>query len=410
MRLQDLTPFFDTPTVNTRAFVVLLLFFSMALLSRAEAKSGSDYTIINTGIKGGGCWLDDSHFVVVKGQQPAPGQEFEVEGLYYLDPAKYQELKRIDLSPMEPALQRQIKEVTCQDETILFYVMAPDRKTSRLYSVKIGGQPELIAGLRWARPSAISLKGQYVLGNKLTVDKGVWKEHSDCDVKSLSAGLKTLCWPRRTIGQWLTSQFILTEYIWDSTIKARAQDGTYRWAPNPDPPLKLENGKEVKHGYFLRDLESRIVQEISTKQDMYQIYAITFGVDPIGRNLYATCSKAGDHGDRHFTFGGRICRFLLDGKNQRWEEVVSMQQSSADPFSLHDLNVNERGDVVVVERGHRGVTSVWKYSAGTGAVERITQVPGTHDFGAPRISPDGKWVSFLDQSLLFLAHVKGVTP
>jgi hypothetical protein len=51
-----------------------------------QAAPKSDYEIINTGIKGGGCWYDDSHFIVVKGQQPAPGQEFEVEGLHYLDP------------------------------------------------------------------------------------------------------------------------------------------------------------------------------------------------------------------------------------------------------------------------------------------------------------------------------------
>ena len=143
---------------------------------------------------------------------------------------------------------------------------------------------------------------------------------------------------------------------------------------------------------------------------MYQIYAITFEADPTGRYLYATCAKAGDHGNRFITFGGRICRFLLDGKNQQWEEVASVQQSPANPFSLHDLNVNARGDVVVIERGHRGVTSLWKYSAGTGAVEQITKVPGMHTFGGPRISPDGKWVSFLDQSLLFLASMKGVTP
>ena len=43
------------------------------------AQAGSDYAIIKTGIKGGGCWYDDSHFIVVQGRQPAPGQEFEVE-------------------------------------------------------------------------------------------------------------------------------------------------------------------------------------------------------------------------------------------------------------------------------------------------------------------------------------------
>lgn len=84
---------------------------------------------------------------------------------------------------------------------------------------------------------------------------------------------------------------------------------------------------------------------------------------------------------------------------------MNVQQSPADPFSLHDLNVNELGDVAVVERGHRE-TSLWKYSASAKNVSRVALVPGVHDFGAARISLDGKWVSFLDQSLLFLANTK----
>lgn len=161
----------------------------------------------------------------------------------------------------------------------------------------------------------------------------------------------------------------------------------------------------MKHGYLLRDFENRIVQRIKSEQAPYQVYRGTFQLHPNGQYLYAVCSKNGDHGTRHLTAGGRICRFLLDGKNQFWEEVMNVQQSPADPFSLHDLNVNELGDVAVVERGHRE-TSLWKYSASAKNVSRVAQVPGVHDFGAARISLDGKWVSFLDQSLLFLANTK----
>lgn len=390
-------------------FVSLALVLSL-LWCETQAWAKSDYEIINTGIKGGGCWYDDTHFIVIKGQQPAPGQEFEVEGLYYLNPAKYQELKQIDLSPMEPALQRQIKEVTCQDETILFYVMAPDRKTSRLYSVKIGGQPELIADMRWARPSAVSIKGQYVLGNKLTVDKGVWEEHSDCNLKFLHSGLKTLCWPRDTISQWVTPQFVVSEYLWRGSILVRDKDGKSSRILNPKSPLKLPDGTELKQGYLLRDLENRIVQEIPTKQGLYQLINVSFKSDPQGQYLYSVCFKAGDHGDRYLTVGGRICRFLLDGKNQAWEEVVSVQQSPKDPFSLHNLSVNAQGDIVMIERGHRPAISLWRYTAQSKRVEKLTHVISPDVLGAPQVSPNGRWVSVVRESQLILIESKGVKP
>jgi hypothetical protein len=391
-------------------FAVALFLPSMSLLSPIEAKSVSEYTIINTGIKAGGCWYDDSHFVIVKGKQSAPGQDFEVEGLYYLDPAKYQELKQVNLFSMEPALQRQIKEVTCQDETILFYVMAPDQKTSRLYSVKIGQQPELIADLRWARPSSVSIEGQYVLGNKLTVDKGVWEEHSDCNLNSLNSGLKALCWPRDTIPQWVTPQFVVSEYLWRASILVRDKDGKSRRILNPKSPLKLPDGTELKQGYLLRDLENRIVAEIPIKQGLYQLINVSFTSDPSGQYLYSVCFKIGDHGDRHFTVGGRICRFLLDGKNHDWEEVVSVQQSPNDPYSLHDLSVNAQGDVVMIERGHPPAISLWRYTAQSKRVEKLTHVVSPDVLGAPQVSPNGRWVSVVRQSQLILIESKGVKP
>jgi hypothetical protein len=387
-----------------------LALFASVFLHVVSTEAKNDYEIINTGIKGGGCWYDDSHFIVVKGHQPAPGQEFEVEGLYYLDPNKPKDLRRIDLSPIGPAMQRQIRDVSCQNETILFSIMAPDRKTSRLYSVKIGDQPELMADMRWARPSAISLKGQYVLGNKLTVDKGVWEEHSDCDVRHMKPGLKALCWPRDTIGQWVTRQFVVTEYLWRETILVRGADGKRERIQNPKRPLKLANGTELKQGYVLRDLENRIVQEIPTNQGLYQLINVSFKLDSRGKYLYAVCFKAGDHGERHFTVGGRICRFLLDGTNHDWEEVVSVQQSPRDPFSLHDLDVNAQGDVVMIERGHRPAISLWKYTAQSQRVEKLTHVVSPEDLGPLLLSPNGQWVSVKRNSQLVLIESKGAKP
>lgn len=379
------------------------------LCSVLPAEAKVDYEIINTGINGGGCWYDDSHFIVVKGQQPAPGQEFEVEGLYYLDPNQPKDLKRIDLSPLEPSLQRKIRDVTCQGDTILLSVMASHRKTSRLYGVKIGQQPELIADLRWAKPSAVSLKGQYVVGNKLTVDKGVWEAQVDCDVRFVKPGFSVLCWPRDTIGQWVTPQFVINEYLWRESILVRTPDGKRERVRNPAPPLKLADGTELKQGYLLRDLENQVVQMIPVKQRPYQLVDVTFRLDPIGQYLYSVCFKAGDHGDKQYSVGGRVCRYLLDGKNRDWEEVVSVQASPKDPFSLHDLSVNAQGDMVMIERGHRPTIGLWKYTAHSKLAEKITQVISPRELRAPLVSPNGQWISMKIDSQLVLIQSKGAT-
>lgn len=390
--------------------VFLLVFVESLFCSGLTADAKSDYDIINTGIKGGGCWVDDDHFIVVKGQQLASGQEFEVEGLYYLDPNHPRDLKRMVLSPIERSTQRSIKDVSCQDETILFFTKAHDRKTTRLYGLKIGQQPELIADMRWAKPSVVSLKGQYVLGNKLTVHKGVWEEQTDCDVKFLKPGFKALCWPRDTLGLWVTPQFVTHEYLWRESILIRDQEGTDRRILNPSPPLKLSDGTELKQGYLLRNLENRVLQIIPTKQDPVHILTVGFKPDPSGMYLYSVCYKVGDHGDRFYTQGGRICRYRLNGINPRWEEVVSVQLSPKDPFSLHELDVNDQGDVVMIERGHRLVASLWKYSAQAKQVDKLLQVNFPHELGAPAVSPSGKWVSAIRNGQLVFIEQKGTKP
>lgn len=371
------------------------------------AQAKNDYEIINTGIKGGGCWYDDSHFIIVKGQQPAPGREFEMEGLYYLDPNRPKDLVRIDLSPLEPSQQQQIRDVSCQEETILFDVMAPDRKTTRLYGLKIAQQPELLADLRWATAAGISLKGRFVLGNKLTVDSGVWEEHTDCDVKTLKSGLKVLCWPRDTIGQWVTPQFVVHEYLWREAVWVRDQHGNRERVQNPKSPLKLPDGTEFKQGYLLRDLENRIVQEIPMKQAPYQV--VDFQPDPRGMYLYGVCYKAGDHGERHLTVGGRICRFRLDGKSTKWEEVVAVQQSPDNVVGLHQLQANEREDLVALQFG-RGVRSIWKYTAATQRVDKVRHVSSKDNLGGIRLSPTGRWMSFSEQGTLHFAQERGIRP
>jgi hypothetical protein len=202
---------------------------------------------------------------------------------------------------------------------------------------------------------------------------------------------------------------VVTEYLWRETIKVKSADGQEKWIPNPELPLKLAEGREIKEGYFLRDLENRIVLQVPMEQGQYKMERVFLKSDPEGRYAYTTCDKSGDH-DPKFNAPGRVCRFKLDGHNQGWEDVFHVQEKYSDPFSLQDLDVNTQGDVVVVDRGHRMSTSLWKYGGGTKKVEKVTRSPMNQNIRGPRISSDGRWVTFLQEGELFLVRVKGAMP
>ena len=93
----------------------------------------SEYEIINTGIEaGGGCWVDDSHFIVQKHVQRQGAQGFDLEGLYFLDPSRPTDLKPISLAPLESSVQKQVWQVSCQDGKIIFLVHGTKNGSSRL--------------------------------------------------------------------------------------------------------------------------------------------------------------------------------------------------------------------------------------------------------------------------------------
>lgn len=397
--------------------IVLLSFVGSLSCSGLTAEAKSDYEIINTGITGGGCWVDDSHFVVVKGHQPAPGQEFEVEGLYAFDPNHPKDLKRLNLEPIESSLQRHIRDVTCQDQTILFHILTPDKKRNTIYSITIGRSPTVVVAKQdgFILPQFVNVRERYVLGVTNTISEphsaNAEQAVKDCSFANLMEGYRVFCLrhDRGTKRTWPVNNGFVAQYIWDETIR-EDMDGHYQWVPNPDPPLKLPDGTELKQGYLLRDLENRIVTQVKMEQPPYQIYRNTIKPNQQGTYLYAACSKAGDHGIRRLTVGGRICRFQLDGVNQQWTEVVAVQQSPQDPLSLQYLDINQRGDVVAWEPAHGSASIFWKYSAQTHRVEKVRHAPTIADLGSPQLSPTGRWISFLERQTLYLAHDKGVRP
>lgn len=381
----------------------------------AEAKS--EFDIINTGIKGGGCWYDDSHFVVIQGHQPAPRQGFVVEGLYYLNPSQPKDLRRIDLSPIEPTLQRQIRDVTCQNENILFHVLTPEKKRSTLYTLKIGQRPIILAEKTkgFAVPQYVSVQDKYALSFSLALREreasystSPEQARQDCQFSHVQEGYRVACLrpDRGTKQLWLVNKGFLVKYIWDETIRVN-KDGQYQRIPNPEPPLRLPDGTQLKQGYLLRDLENHIVQEIPTKQGIYRIGEIKH--NPGGSYLYATCSKAGDF-DPPTTFFGRVCRFKLAESGGQWEEVFSVQKQPNERASLYDFDVSDAGDVVVMRRENRMSPTLWKYTARRGTIDQLPTSQLGQEVGAVQLSPDGRTISYVDKGLLVFVKAKGVTP
>lgn len=372
----------------------------------------NDYEIINTGIKGGGCWLDDSHFVVQKHVQRQGAQGFDLEGLYFLDPSRPTDLKSISLAPLEPSVQKQLWQVSCQDGKIVFLVHGTKNGSSRLYSLKIGGVPELIVEMRVPK---VNLRGQYVLGNshRAVMDsgplQGVFEGNDDCLLADAKPGFKVLCWDWWLVVPQALPQFVFSQYRREDSIKVKEPNGQAKWVQNPEPPLKRADGTEVKLGYFLRDLENRIVREIPVKEGPYKVDPMSFRTSPGGGYLYALCSKADDY-NPPVTFFGRVCRFKLVESDAHWEEVLSIQKEPNEQASLDNLDVNDQGDVVVMRRAKRASPTLWKYTVRGEHGEQLPVSQLSQEVGAVQLAPDGRTISYVDKGQLVFVRSHGGKP
>jgi hypothetical protein len=262
------------------------------------------------------------------------------------------------------------------------------------------------------RAGLVHLKGRYVLGNsrKVIMDggplQGVYEGNDDCAISYLKPGFKALCWDSWLEMRWPLTNYVLSEYRWAETIRVLGKDGNAKRIQNSEKPLVLIDGTVIKHGYFLRSLKNQIIQHIPTDQGQYKMWTTFMQCDPAGYYLYASCSKMGDH-DLGFTAYGRVCRFKLDGTNETWEEVFSVQHIANNPFDLQDIDINPHGDVVAVDRGHRLNTTLWKYANKTKKVEKLTHSTMNQNIKFPKLSPTGQSVSFIQETVLRLVQLKG---
>lgn len=393
-----------------RVAIFLLTLTGNLLCFGLTAEAKSDYDIINTGIKGGGCWVDDNRFVVEKRVSRQGSQGSELEGLYVLDPLHPADLKPISLAPLEPSAQKRVWQVACQDGNITFLIPVSKKGSSRLYRLRIGEAPELIVEMRAPR---VNLQGKYVLGNshRAVMDggplQGAFEGNDDCLLADAKAGFKVLCWDWWLVVPEALPQYVFSQYLWQESIKIKDLYGQAKQVLNPEPPLKLPDGTELKQGYLLRDLDNQIIQEIPTKRGLYRIGGIK--PNPGGRYLYATCSKAGDYNPPK-TFYGRMCRLTLDGTQAQWEEVFSLQQEANEWASLHDFDVNDAGDVVVMRRAKRSSPTIWRYDVQRARVEQLPTGQLSQEIGGVGLTPDGNSISYIDKDQLIFVRLRKGTP
>jgi hypothetical protein len=384
----------------------------------ATSEVSSNYKVINTAIPASSantCWYDDTRLVLLKGVENLGTPDYRVDGLYYITVSNPRVPVRIDLSPIDRSLQEKIQRISCQQNTVLFYVPGSTAELSRLYSLKIGKMPELISEMRGG---AVNLQGQYVTGvfrkhlaasGSLLQGVGRYEAHDDCAVSYIKPGFKVLCRDNWMEKGWPLPKFLFTDYQWQETIRVQGPDGKEQWVRNPEPPLRLADRTEVAQGYFLRDLENRIVMQIKMEQGQYKMERLFLKPDPGDQYLYTTCSKHGDSEPAQ-PFYGRVCRFKLDGVNQRWEEVFNAQQRFNERATLQELDVNANGDVVVIRRAHRASPALLSFTATNGKVDTVMNAPVNRNIQEPKVSPDGRSVSFIQETVLFLAHAARGTP
>jgi hypothetical protein len=395
-----------------RRLAILFVILAGSMLSyAATAEAKSEYEIINTGIKGGGCWVDDKHFVVETRVQRPGSQDSDLEGLYVLDPSQPTTLQPLSLSPLETAVQKRVWSVSCQDGQVVFLASGIKEESSRLYRLKIGGEPELIVDMRLPR---VSLKGEYVLGNNRRARTthgpfpGTFDPNADCQVSYSSPAFKVLCSDWWFVQQWPLEKLIVSAYQWRDTIGVLGEDGKRKEIPNPEKPRLDRQGKPKRYELFLRDLSGKVLWDLRDDPNYWVIPIEGIATSFDERYLYIVCGKRG----QKFDDAPYVCRYPLDGLPHQWEEVVSLPADQIQRGgSVRHISVSRGGDIVFfIAGGMHPNNGIWLLQASTKHLIQVT-TPDKYVYDeAPRISPNGNHITFMRKGILMLARKKGERP
>lgn len=374
-----------------QTLLVAMTLFTMWWLFDGNTKAEKMPPVLETGILGSGaCWYDTERLIVVKRSPFRPGEESEVEGLYVVTPSKPREAIKINLAPVEPEMQKQIGDVSCHNGTILFSVLTSDKKRSRLYGIKVGGHPEVLAEMRGAMPQNVSMKGKYVLGNSRLATQGMFEGNDDCEMVSIKPGFRVICTDAWLVRRWPLTQYILTEYKWFDTIKIRGPDGQPKVIPNPEKQLTDQNGKLINYALFVRDFKGEILTNLIDDPVFAPwVYGdLVFTSDE--SFMYAACSIRSNP----IGLADGVCRRRLN-VGSHWEEVFRSEIPRKHKASISNIKVGQTGDIYFIIGGTKPpYHGVWKYQTATKQVTQLTN-PGNFYDTPTAVSPDSRWVVFV---------------
>lgn len=351
-----------------------------------------------------GCWYDNDRFVFVQASFRFPGSSLshDVLGVYVINVASQPFVpEKLDLQPIpEPLPERTV--VSCQNGELVIRLPGSKPDLFKLYSMHIGGKPELVSELRG---SEISLKGKYVIGSNKIIDEGAQIGTDSCGIKYLKPGFEVLCWNAWLERHWPQAQFVVGEYKWDPTVKNPVPGGAPRFIPNPKTPLLFipdESSSADSTGLtasvrgpiqrpetyalVLYDFKGAILRRID-KDPSFSIDSLRIAINSDAPDfVYAPCARK--QLSPYTPPFDSVCRRALRDSEERWELVVHVDKSPK-LFIHGNISLSTAGVAFEVGGAFQGI---WVYD--WHQLARITGQVGLVDDSAPAISPDGQFLAF----------------
>lgn len=377
--------------------VVALIAIGLVFFAGSISRANDEYITVKTTITSmfpvmEFSWCDNEHLLVRKTNDELYQQTINTtqtvgpeNKLYYIDVTGKTPPRVIDLSPFGTNPNR-ITLGACKNNEIL--IRASD-DGAKLYSLRIGNQPELLASFTSGAliDQMYKESARYFLSAYRTGVHGTSPKNDNCAVSNLNAEYKLLCWEAWLLhSKQALSNYVLATQQWQDEYIYRDKQENVVKVPNPagkspDKALQLK----------LYDLDQNELANLSHDP----VYKASFNVaiSPDEKYAYSPCIKKPQN---ETLLADKVCRYRLDGAKHLWEEVFAFDPSGKyQNVSIQQLNVGPNGDVYFIELGPRNHNyGIWKFEASTKQIKKITSPPPRPD-EQPRVSPDGNRIAFV---------------
>ena len=402
--------------LNVIALVAFALTVTTMFGCNVSSTDKSGWTVVSTGLEANDrwtySWCDDDHIALVTTASNGSQRQVMLVDLRTLQqtPIEMTDANGLKLRPQSP---------TCIDGNV-FAVrtengpnetrVGSDAEPHYLYGGKIGGNAQRLVAAKF-RPLGVNFKTRYVVAQmpKIETTDG-YRTDEDC-ASYHHPDFRLICWDTDTpLGTFfMLDHFIVAPYEWADSV-AIAKDGEKpSILRNQRPPLLDKDGKIVHVRIELWDIDKKLLANL-TDNNVFAIDRNNLIVTQDQRYLYAPCKKTG--ASRFDGDNWSACRYLLDGKENQWEEAFFFALAEKERASVWDLSICPNGDLYFVLSGARtkGVRGIWQYAPRAKTFTQITHVKGDNESDkAIKCSPDGRNIAFIRPEggpTLFLAKVK----